>query len=561
MTNRLHCIVWSDWSTHATVERANGIRLDTNYYYWPGTWVQNRPGFMTGSGMPMRFADSTGKMIDIYQAATQMTDESGQSYPFTPDTLLDNALGSLGYYGAFTANMHTDTATTQQSDALLASAQSHGVPIVSGKQMTHLDRRPQRVVVQRRDVEQQSLSFTVKVGAGAAGLTGMLPTAGPNGTRLTGITHGGAAVTTRSETIKGLEYAIFDAAAGGYIATYGAQGALAIAAVSPDTGPAVTEQTASLRWTTTNIATSEVSVGTSASKLTTTKVKRDATRKHAMSLTGLKPGTTYYYRVTSTDATGARRTFPAVGKAPATFVTPEKDSKKPSATSPILTALPDGTARVEWTTSEAATGTVDLGSSAKKLVTSAAEAEASRQHSLVVTGLVPDSTYWIRTTSTDAAGNVLTSKAIRLTTPAAGVAEQMAASFRRGKITGQATIDEARLGSITLGGARTKARQGTFTSGLLDAQAMVDWDRMVSRTVIPKGSSLVVKVRTGSTETPDRTWSGWKAVTGKQRVTGSSRLIQYEVVMTGGAGSAAPELRAIGFTANGGRIVHEGETR
>ena len=51
---------------------------------------------MTGSGMPMRFADTDGPMIDIYQAATQMTDESDQTYPFTPNTLLDNALGANG---------------------------------------------------------------------------------------------------------------------------------------------------------------------------------------------------------------------------------------------------------------------------------------------------------------------------------------------------------------------------------------------------------------------------------------------------------------------------------
>jgi hypothetical protein len=100
VTNRLHCIAWSDWSSQASVERANGMRMDTNYYYWPGSWVQNRPGFMTGSGMPMRFADPNGAMLDIYQAATQMTDESDQTYPFTPNTLLDNALGPLGYYGA-----------------------------------------------------------------------------------------------------------------------------------------------------------------------------------------------------------------------------------------------------------------------------------------------------------------------------------------------------------------------------------------------------------------------------------------------------------------------------
>ena len=59
----------------------------------------------TGSGFPMRFANTDGSLIDVYQAATQMTDESEQSYPFTPNTLLDRALGPLGYYGAFTANV------------------------------------------------------------------------------------------------------------------------------------------------------------------------------------------------------------------------------------------------------------------------------------------------------------------------------------------------------------------------------------------------------------------------------------------------------------------------
>ena len=34
-THRTHCIAWSDWATQPKVELANGIRLDTNYYYWP----------------------------------------------------------------------------------------------------------------------------------------------------------------------------------------------------------------------------------------------------------------------------------------------------------------------------------------------------------------------------------------------------------------------------------------------------------------------------------------------------------------------------------------------
>ena len=72
--------------------------------------------------MPMRFADLDGTLIDVYQAVTQMTDESGQSYPFTVNTLLDRALGPEGYYGAFTVNAHTDPASSAVSDAVVSSA-------------------------------------------------------------------------------------------------------------------------------------------------------------------------------------------------------------------------------------------------------------------------------------------------------------------------------------------------------------------------------------------------------------------------------------------------------
>ena len=83
----------------------------------------------------MRFAKSDGTLIDVYQAATQMTDESGQTYPFTINTLLDNAIGSEGYYGAFTANMHSDNASSSGSDAIIASALARGIPVISARQM------------------------------------------------------------------------------------------------------------------------------------------------------------------------------------------------------------------------------------------------------------------------------------------------------------------------------------------------------------------------------------------------------------------------------------------
>ena len=79
VSHRIHCLSWSDWATLPKTELTKGMRLNVSYYYWPDVWVNNRPGMFTGSGMPMRFADTDGSLIDAYQVPTQMTDESGQT--------------------------------------------------------------------------------------------------------------------------------------------------------------------------------------------------------------------------------------------------------------------------------------------------------------------------------------------------------------------------------------------------------------------------------------------------------------------------------------------------
>ena len=142
-------------------------------------------------------------------------------------------------------------------------------------------------------------------------------------------------------------------------------------------------------------------------------------------------------------------------------------------------------------------------------------------------------------------------KVITFATPAWGVSEQMTASFKRGTVEDAASVDEADLGSITLTGSRTAVRNGAFVSGVLDAQAMVDWDRALWHAKVPSGSKLVISVRTGSTVKPDRTWSSWKTVTSKGKITGSSRYIQYKLQMTSPIGAAPPVLYGIGFSNDG----------
>ncbi len=215
-TNRTHCIPWSDWATQPKVELSHGVRLDENYYYWPSSWVQNQPGFMTGSGFPMRFADLDGSIIDVYQAATHLVNDNGVTYPDGINSMLDKALGPEGYYGVFGTHYdYSDAFDTQ----LLNSAKARGVSLISAQQLlTWLDGRNSSSFGNPTWNGTQ-LGFSITVGVGANNLYAMIPNQTTGG-QLNSITINGSPVAFTVETIKGRSYAVFRAANGNVVATY-----------------------------------------------------------------------------------------------------------------------------------------------------------------------------------------------------------------------------------------------------------------------------------------------------------------------------------------------------
>jgi hypothetical protein len=210
ISSRTHCVEWPDWVSEAKIELARGIRMDANYYHFPSAWIGAKPGFLNGGGFPMRFADLDGSLIDVYQENTTMTDESGQTIPTTVDALLDNAVGPNGYYGAFGANMHTDNpAPHAGAEAIVASAQARGVPVISYKQLlTWVDGRNSSTI-RGLSWSAGALDFVTTVGPGANGLQTLLPTQGPSGT-LSALSCGGSPKPYTVQTIKGVAYAMFD---------------------------------------------------------------------------------------------------------------------------------------------------------------------------------------------------------------------------------------------------------------------------------------------------------------------------------------------------------------
>ncbi|MCI0671546.1 MAG: fibronectin type III domain-containing protein [Myxococcaceae bacterium] len=315
-TNRTHCIAWSDWASMAKVERRYGIRLDVNYYYFPPAWLQDRPGVFTGSGLPMRFADVDGTLIDVYQATTQMTDESGQSYPSTIDALLDAALGPEGFYGAFVANMHTDAPYHERSDAIVTSAKSRGVPVVTSLQL--LEWLDGRNASSFQDVSWDGTALRLRVvaGEGARGLVGMLPAVTSAGV-LTSVEREGTPVTYTVEQLKGVWYAVFSALPGTYVVHYDSS-PLELSTPMVTAG----ERMAQVRWTSNRLSDSQVVYGTSPQTLTLSVSNAAPTTAHGLTLEALTPGTTYFYRVLSKDVAGTRAVSPAAPSPPWSFTVP-----------------------------------------------------------------------------------------------------------------------------------------------------------------------------------------------------------------------------------------------
>ena len=574
-TNRTHCIVWSDYTTQAQVSLANGIRFDTNYYYFPGSWIQDHPGFMTGSGMPMRFAGADGTTIDVYQAPTQMTDESGQSYPFTVDTLLDRALGPLGYYGAFVANMHTDAPTIPQSDAIVASALARGVPVVTSRQMLEWVDGRNGSSFQSIAWAPGALTFTVAAAAGANGLTAMIPTGSPVGP-LAGVTRDGAPVTVAVETIKGVQYAFFTALAGEYVATYAVDATPPV--ISGVTAVPGLAGTATISWTTDEPSDSRVDYGTAPEALTGSSSSGALVTPHQIQLSGLSPLTRYYYRVRSADAVGNAGTSPAP---PAHFDMPAEIHQLIDTTSGDFAAGSgdpgiaftargggevtlaaaaaaefDGAAvPADWTTvAWNAGGSVTVAGGLMAIdgarAGTTADFAPGRSVEFVATfsgapfqhmgfAVSYESTPWAMF-STFGGGALFArthNGASSIDTPLGsqwlGVPHRYRVDWTATDVTfsidGAVVATHAIAIAVDLrpigsdfnigGGALTLdwvtmtpyAATGTFTSRVFDAGEAVDWTSVAAAGQQPAGTSLLLSVRTGDTPAPDEAWTAFGA--------------------------------------------------
>ena len=153
-------------------------------------------------------SDEDGTIIDVYQAPTQIPDESGLDITYNINTLLDNAI-NRGYYASFVINRHMDTAIHSGSRKVIASAIARKVPVISYRQMlTWLDGRNGTVFSHITWVDNK-LSFDLTTSA--HNLRAMVPYYSADGS-LVRIIENNIPVNYTVQTIKGIKYDPFSPA-------------------------------------------------------------------------------------------------------------------------------------------------------------------------------------------------------------------------------------------------------------------------------------------------------------------------------------------------------------
>ena len=222
----------------------------------------------------------------------------------------------------------------------------------------------------------------------------------------------------------------------------------------------VSDTAATIIWTTDELSTSQVVYGVSTAYGSQTSEDSTLTYQHSVAVTGLERNTTYYYKVISKDAadnsttddnSGNGYTFTTtrepgetvyIGGGGGGGVSYERADQKPPTISDLkideITALG---ARVYWKTDEKASGMVEYGETAEYGLSQGFYEPTESEHTIILKGLSPDTTYHLRAVSIDDWGNIGRGLDNSITT-LSGIAELPA-----GEISIEQIIE--RIGGIT----------------------------------------------------------------------------------------------------------------
>jgi peroxiredoxin len=161
-----------------------------------------------------------------------------------------------------------------------------------------------------------------------------------------------------------------------------------------------TETGAVITWTTDKPATSQVEYGKTETYGSKTAENTKLTTSHSVTLTGLDPNTTYYFKAISQDASGNKVTSEGELK-----TLPQADTTPPAISGINVSNITESGAIITWTTNEAATSQVEYGKTETYGSTTPLDSKLTTSHSVTLTGLDDNTTYYFKVVSKDASGN------------------------------------------------------------------------------------------------------------------------------------------------------------
>ncbi len=161
-------------------------------------------------------------------------------------------------------------------------------------------------------------------------------------------------------------------------------------------------------WTTDELAYGTIEYGLTSAYGLVTAQTAITSLEQAQTLTGLTDGTTYHYRIIATDSAG-NISYSADHSATTAQAPTPIDSEPPVIAEIAVSGVSTGAATFTVPTDEPSTVRIEYGTTEQYGSVAGSGEEFSVNHSIILTGLTADTTYYYRVIAEDVAGNINTS--------------------------------------------------------------------------------------------------------------------------------------------------------
>jgi hypothetical protein len=201
LSNRGHCLIWPGWTEMAQFLAAAGVRMDSNF-----VGAHCGHGYLTGSGLPVKFMDESGRMIDLYEQSTQWEDDVALGEYFerlSYEQAICSSLETLRearerYHTVVNFNFHPihirqeHLNTREWITAVADYCREQRLPMISGDAWARFNdaRRRVRMAGYSADAARRRVRFNLTAADAIAGLTISIPTTW-DGAAIQGATAGG----------------------------------------------------------------------------------------------------------------------------------------------------------------------------------------------------------------------------------------------------------------------------------------------------------------------------------------------------------------------------------